>query len=93
MRFGFFFQLPCASGQSERGRYRDTLAKIEHGNRLSFDTAWLAAPHFVPEFSVMSSPLTVAAAAAERTKRARTCIAASREMLNALEMAAQLGDE
>ena len=38
MRFGFFFQLPCASGQSERGRYRDTLAKIEHGNRLSFDT-------------------------------------------------------
>ena len=77
MRFGFFFQLPCASGQSERGRYRDTLAKIEHGNRLSFDTAWLAALHFVPEFSVMSSPLTVAAAAAERTKRTRSCIAAS----------------
>src|SRR5262245_34492785 len=32
-------ELPCASGQSERG-YRDTLAKIEHGNRLNFDTAW-----------------------------------------------------
>jgi hypothetical protein len=42
MRFGFFFQLPYASGQSERGRFRDTLAQIEHGNRLSFDTAW---PH------------------------------------------------
>ena len=93
MRFGFFFQLPYASGQSERGRYRDTLAKIEHGNRLSFDTAWLAELHFVPEFSVMSSPMTVAAAAAERTKRTRSCIAASREMLNALERAAQLGDE
>jgi len=93
MRFGFFFQLPCASGQSERGRYRDTLAQIEHGNRLSFDTAWLAELHFVPEFSVLSSPMTVVAAAAQRMKRTRSCIAASREMLNALEMAAQLGDE
>lgn len=85
MRFGFFFQLPCASGQSERERYRDTLAQIEHDDRLSFDTVLLAELHFVPEFSDMFSPLTVAAAAAERTKRARSCIAASREMLNALE--------
>ena len=77
MKFGFFFQLPCAPSQSERARYRDTLAQIEHGDRLGFDTAWLAELHFVPEFSVMSSPLTVAAAAAQRTKRIRLGIAVS----------------
>lgn len=77
MKFGFFFQLPCAPWQSERERYRDTMAQIEHGDRLGFDTAWLAELHFVPEFSVMSSPLTVAAAAAQRTKRIRLGIAVS----------------
>ncbi len=69
MKFGFFFQLPCAPWQSERERYGDTLAQIEHGDRLGFDTAWLAELHFFPEFSVMSSPLIVAAA--QRTQRIR----------------------
>jgi alkanesulfonate monooxygenase SsuD/methylene tetrahydromethanopterin reductase-like flavin-dependent oxidoreductase (luciferase family) len=77
MKFGFFFQLPCAPSQSERQRYRDTMAQIEHGDELGFETAWLAELHFVPEFSVMSSPLTVAAAAAQRTKRIRLGIAVS----------------
>lgn len=77
MKFGFFFQLPCAPEQSERERYRDTLAQIEHGDRLGFDTAWLAELHFVPEFSVMSAPLIVAAAAAQRTQRIRLGMAVS----------------
>ena len=71
MKFGFFFQLPCAPWQSERERYSDTLAQIEYGDRLGFDTAWLAELHFSPEFSVMSAPLIVAAAAAQRTQRIR----------------------
>jgi len=71
MKFGFFFQLPCAPWQSETDRYRDTLGQIEHGDALGYDTAWLAELHFFPEFSVMSSPLIVAAAAAQRTKRIR----------------------
>ena len=29
MRFGFFDQLPCAPGFSERQRYHDILAQIE----------------------------------------------------------------
>jgi alkanesulfonate monooxygenase SsuD/methylene tetrahydromethanopterin reductase-like flavin-dependent oxidoreductase (luciferase family) len=82
MKFGFFFQLPCAPWQSERERYRDTLAQIEHGDRLGFDTAWLAELHFFPEFSVMSSPLTVAAAAAQRTERIRLGLAVSLLPLN-----------
>lgn len=77
MKFGFFFQLPCAPEQNERQRYQDTLAQIEHGDRLGFETAWLAELHFVPEFSVMSAPLIVAAAAAQRTKRIRLGIAVS----------------
>lgn len=77
MKFGFFFQLPCAPEQSERERYGDTLAQIEHGDQLGFDTAWLAELHFFPEFSVMSSPLIVAAAAAQRTQRIRLGMAVS----------------
>jgi alkanesulfonate monooxygenase SsuD/methylene tetrahydromethanopterin reductase-like flavin-dependent oxidoreductase (luciferase family) len=77
MKFGFFFQLPCAPEQAERERYRDTLAQIVHGDQLGFDTAWLAELHFFPEFSVMSSPLIVAAAAAQRTQRIRLGMAVS----------------
>lgn len=82
MKFGFFFQLPCTPWQSEPARYRDTLAQIEHGDRLGFDTAWLAELHFFPEFSVMSSPLIVAAAAAQRTQRIRLGMAVSLLPLN-----------
>src|SRR5262245_16405406 len=76
MKFGFFFQLPCAPWQSERERYRDTLAQIEYGDRLGFDTAWLAELHFSPAFSVLSAPLIVAAAA-QRTQRIRLGMAVS----------------
>src|SRR5919109_3077252 len=77
MKFWFFFQLPCAPWQSEHVRYGDTLAQIKHGDDLGFDTAWLAELHFFPEFSVMSSPLIVAAAAAQRTQRIRLGMAVS----------------
>jgi alkanesulfonate monooxygenase SsuD/methylene tetrahydromethanopterin reductase-like flavin-dependent oxidoreductase (luciferase family) len=82
MKFGFFFQLPCAPWQSERERYGDTLAQIKHGDALGFDTAWLAELHFFPEFSVMSSPLIVAAAAAQQTQRIRLGMAVSLLPLN-----------
>jgi alkanesulfonate monooxygenase SsuD/methylene tetrahydromethanopterin reductase-like flavin-dependent oxidoreductase (luciferase family) len=82
MKFGFFFQLPCAPWQSEHERYDDTLAQITHGDHLGFDTAWLAELHFFPEFSVMSSPLIVAAAAAQLTQRIRLGMAVSLLPLN-----------
>lgn len=77
VKFGFFFQLPRAASQTEHQRYEDTLAQIEHGDRLGFDTAWLAELHFASEFSVMSAPLIVAAAAAQRTKQIRFGMAVS----------------
>ena len=82
MKFGFFFQLPSAPWQSDQERYSDTLAQIKHGDHLGFDTAWLAELHFFPEFSVMSSPLIVAAAAAQHTQRIQLGIAVSLLPLN-----------
>jgi alkanesulfonate monooxygenase SsuD/methylene tetrahydromethanopterin reductase-like flavin-dependent oxidoreductase (luciferase family) len=71
MRFGFFDQLPCASGYSERQRYQDIIAQIELGDALGFDTVWLGELHFSRAFSILADPLMVLAAAAQRTSRIR----------------------
>ena len=71
MRFGFFDQLPCAGGDSERQRYRDLMAQIELGEVLGFDTVWLGELHFSRPFSILADPLMVLAAAAQRTTRIR----------------------
>src|SRR5271169_2773755 len=71
MRFGFFDQLPCAPGYSERQRYKDIIAQIELGDAVGFDTAWLGEIHFIREFSILADPLMVLAAAAQRTSRIR----------------------
>jgi alkanesulfonate monooxygenase SsuD/methylene tetrahydromethanopterin reductase-like flavin-dependent oxidoreductase (luciferase family) len=71
MRFGFFDQLPCASGFSERQRYRDIMAQIELGDEVGFDTVWLGELHFSRAFSILADPLMVLAAAAQRTRRIR----------------------
>jgi alkanesulfonate monooxygenase SsuD/methylene tetrahydromethanopterin reductase-like flavin-dependent oxidoreductase (luciferase family) len=71
MRFGFFDQLPCASGFTEAQRYRDILAQIELGDALGFDTVWLGELHFGRSVSILADPLMVLAAAAQRTKRIR----------------------
>ena len=71
MRFGFFDQLPCANGYSERQRYRDIIAQIELGDELGFDTVWLGELHFSRAFSILADPLMVLAAAAQRTRRIR----------------------
>src|SRR5258708_6914397 len=62
MRFGFFDQLPCASGYTERQRYQDILAQFELGDALGFDTAWLGELHFSRAFSILASPLMLLAA-------------------------------
>ena len=71
MRFGFFDQLPCASGFTEHQRYRDIMAQIELGDKLGFDTAWLGELHFSRAFSILADPLMVLAAAAQCTTRIR----------------------
>ena len=71
MRFGFFDQLPCAPGFTERQRYSDIIAQIELGDILGFDTAWLGELHFGRDFSILADPLMVLVAAAQRTSRIR----------------------
>jgi alkanesulfonate monooxygenase SsuD/methylene tetrahydromethanopterin reductase-like flavin-dependent oxidoreductase (luciferase family) len=71
MRFGFFDQLPCPDGFTERQRYKDILAQIDLADALGFDTAWLGEIHFIRQFSILSDPLMTLAAAAQRTHRIR----------------------
>src|SRR5207247_11150404 len=71
MEFGTFYQLPCAPEQSPLQRYEDTLMQIQHADSLGLDVAWLAELHFFPTFSIMPSPLLVASALAQRTRRIR----------------------
>jgi len=71
MKFGLFYQLPCAATQDAAARYQETLEQIVYAEALGFNTAWLAELHFNPSFSVMPAPLIVAAAAAQRTTRIR----------------------
>ncbi len=71
MRFGFFDQLPCAPGYSERQRYQDIIGQIELGDHIGFDTVWLGELHFSRAFSILADPLMVLAAAAQRAPRIR----------------------
>jgi alkanesulfonate monooxygenase SsuD/methylene tetrahydromethanopterin reductase-like flavin-dependent oxidoreductase (luciferase family) len=75
MEFGTFYQLPCAPTQSPQTRYEETLIQIQHADALGIDVAWLAELHFFPAFSIMSSPMLVASAMAQRTSRIRLGIA------------------
>src|SRR5712691_9664439 len=71
VKFGLFYQMPCAATQSEPVRYQETIEQIVHGDTLGFDCAWLAELHFFKAFSIMASPLIVATAVAQRTKNIR----------------------
>jgi alkanesulfonate monooxygenase SsuD/methylene tetrahydromethanopterin reductase-like flavin-dependent oxidoreductase (luciferase family) len=77
VKFGLFYQLPCADDQSHATRYRETIEQIQRGEELGFDCAWLAELHFYQQFSIMSSPLIVATAIAQKTRKIRLGIAVS----------------
>jgi alkanesulfonate monooxygenase SsuD/methylene tetrahydromethanopterin reductase-like flavin-dependent oxidoreductase (luciferase family) len=71
VRFGLFYQLPCAPEQSEQARYSETIEQLVLADQLGFDIAWLAELHFFRPFSIMPAPLYVAVAAAQRTRQIR----------------------
>ena len=77
MKFGLFYQLPCADDQSDVTRYRETIEQVQYGDELGFSCAWLAELHFYKPFSIMSSPLIVATAIAQKTRTIRLGIAVS----------------
>jgi alkanesulfonate monooxygenase SsuD/methylene tetrahydromethanopterin reductase-like flavin-dependent oxidoreductase (luciferase family) len=71
VKFGLFYQLPCAPDQSPADRYRETIEQLTLADELGFDIAWLAELHFFRPFSIMPAPLQVAVAVAQRTRRIR----------------------
>ena len=71
MKFGLFYQLPCATTQDAATRYQETIEQIVYAEELGFDTTWLAELHFNPQFSIMPAPLLLAAALAQRTSQIR----------------------
>lgn len=71
MKFDIFYQLPAARWQSAHRRYRELIDESIEAERLGYDTVWLAEIHFMPRFCVLSTPLMLLAAIAERTTRIR----------------------
>jgi alkanesulfonate monooxygenase SsuD/methylene tetrahydromethanopterin reductase-like flavin-dependent oxidoreductase (luciferase family) len=71
MRFGLFFQAPEAPGQTHGERYAEMFELIALAESLGFDVAWLAEIHFGGAFSLLSNPLMVVPAIAQRTRRIR----------------------
>lgn len=69
MEFGIFHEFPRPAGASERAVFAESFAEIDAAERWGLDAIWLAELHITPDQSVLSAPLTVAAAIAARTKR------------------------
>ena len=71
MRFGLFFQAPELAGRTHSERFEELFQLAELAESLGFDTAWLAEIHFGGAFSLLSNPLMVVPAIAQRTRRLR----------------------
>jgi len=71
MRFGLFFQAPEAAGRTHAERFAEMFDLAALADSLGFDVAWLAEIHFGGAFSLLSNPLMMVPAIAQRTRRIR----------------------
>jgi alkanesulfonate monooxygenase SsuD/methylene tetrahydromethanopterin reductase-like flavin-dependent oxidoreductase (luciferase family) len=71
MRFGLFFQASEVAGHTHAERYAELFELAALADSLGFDVAWLAEIHFGGAFSLLSNPLMVVPAIAQRTRRLR----------------------
>lgn len=71
MRFGLHFFVPCSDSQSPQQLYRDVIAEAVLADELGFESVWPVEQHFNRTVSIMSCPLLLLAAIAERTRRLR----------------------
>lgn len=71
MRVGLHFQLPSVPGRSSVQRFRETIEQATIGEELGFDSVWPVEQHFDAEASMLSAPLLLLAAIAERTSTMR----------------------
>ena len=61
MEFGLFVEFPYAGGLSDQEAFAQAFSLVDEAENLGADAVWLPEYHFSP-VSVLSSPMTVAAA-------------------------------
>src|SRR5204862_5527 len=67
MEFGMFHQFPAIPGRTQKEAFAEAFEQIDAAERWGLDAMWLAELHFDPQRSVLSAPLSIAAAVGERT--------------------------
>src|SRR5215467_4700884 len=75
MEFGMFHEFPSLPGRSESEAFDEAMDQVDAAERLGLDVMWLAELHFEPQRSLLSAPLSIASAIAERTRHIRIGIA------------------
>ena len=70
MQTGIFLEFPAPDGVTDQEAFQQGFRMAEEAEGLGVESVWLAEYHFIP-FSVLSAPVTVAAAIAARTRRIR----------------------
>jgi len=69
MEFGIFHEFLTTRAGSQQEAFRNSFAQIAAAEEWGLDVVWLAEIHMNPTRSLLSAPLTVAAAIAARTHR------------------------
>src|SRR5215472_11059614 len=67
--FGMFHEFQCPPGTTTEAAFAQSFAQVDAAEAWGLDAMWLAELHFAPERSVLASPLVLAAAIAQRTRR------------------------
>ena len=71
MEFGLFLEFGVREGRTADDIFREGFGLVDLAERSGLSSVWLAEFHFMPDRSVLSSPIAVAAAVAARTERVR----------------------
>jgi len=69
MEFGLFHEFQKSWDTSEEEAFSQSFALVDAAEQWGLDAMWLAELHFAPDRSVLASPLILAAAIAQRTRR------------------------
>ncbi|WP_421997218.1 LLM class flavin-dependent oxidoreductase [Reyranella sp.] len=71
MEFGMFHEFQALPGETAAQSFAHSMAQVDAAEEWGLDAMWLAELHFAPDRSVLSAPLILAAAIAQRTRRLR----------------------